>query len=85
MTVAAAAAELCMSKRVVYELCRTGRLGHYRYGPSGGKIDIDPRHLAEYRASCEVLPGERGVAWEPARRVVVPDVLGELRRSKRHA
>lgn len=55
LTVKAAAARVGVSRSLLYELCRTGRLKHYRVGVRGkGKILIDPKDLDGLLAECRI-------------------------------
>ena len=53
MTVKQAAVCLGISKQSVYALCAAGKLAHCRVGMKGGRVVIDERHVAAYKASCE--------------------------------
>lgn len=55
LTVKEAAARARLSKSLVYELCRAGRLKHFRVGVRGrGKILIAPADLDALLAECRV-------------------------------
>ena len=55
LTVKEAADRARVSKSLVYELCRAGRLKHLRLGVRGrGKILVARRHLDELLATCLV-------------------------------
>jgi excisionase family DNA binding protein len=55
LTVIEAAAKARVSKSLVYELCRTARLKHFRIGVRGrGKILIDRDDLDALLASCRI-------------------------------
>jgi excisionase family DNA binding protein len=61
LTVREAAARSGASASTIYELCRAGRLVHYRIGCRGrGKILIDPKSLADFVAACRVDGPARG-------------------------
>ena len=63
LSVKAAAAIAGASPSTIYELCRSGRLPHYRIGCRGrGKFLIDPKALDDFLAACRVegTPGGRG-------------------------
>lgn len=53
LTVADAAKKYPLSKSLIYELCRVGRLHHYRVGARGkGKIILDEKDITELLAAC---------------------------------
>jgi excisionase family DNA binding protein len=55
LTVKEAAQRARLSKSLVYELCRLGRLKHYRVGAKGrGKILIAPEDLDALLSACRV-------------------------------
>lgn len=56
MTVAQASTRLGLAQSSVRQLLASRRLGHYRIGPNGGRIDITEAQLDAYLASCEVVP-----------------------------
>jgi excisionase family DNA binding protein len=58
MTVKEAAARYPLSKSLLYELCRLGKLKHYRVGARGrGKILIAPEDLDELLKASRVEHG----------------------------
>lgn len=84
MTIREAAKELGCSDRLVYKLCQLGKLGHRRIGFGKGRIQIDRRHVEEYRARCEVEPFEpeppEPKAPRRVRGLVIPDGFAAARR-----
>lgn len=54
LTVREAAARLGLSPDAVYELCRAGKLAHYRLGVHGGRLMVAEADLAAYLESCRV-------------------------------
>lgn len=53
MTIADAAKKYPLSKSLLYELCRLGKLNHYRVGARGkGKILLDEKDIEELLAAC---------------------------------
>ena len=55
-SVASAAAELGVSRNLVYQLCRGRRLRHERHGMGRGRILIPADALEEYRQRVTVPP-----------------------------
>src|SRR5215208_2018096 len=55
-TLRQAAGELAVSVATVAREIATGRLGCYRLGPKGKKIQVGEHHLAEYLACREAKP-----------------------------
>jgi excisionase family DNA binding protein len=76
MTVSEAAKEIGLSADAVYDLCRSGALGHRRIGPNRGRIVILPGHVAAYLAASEV---SRGVEGPPAQAQKVRSAVRECR------
>jgi excisionase family DNA binding protein len=64
-----AAKQSGVSKSLIYELCRSGLLIHYRVGGKGkrGRVLIDTDDLSEYLGSCKVE--EERIAEEPLRHI----------------
>jgi excisionase family DNA binding protein len=89
MDVREAAKKLEISTSLVYRLCQTGKLRHLRIGTgSRDLIRISDEHLEEFRRSCEravevTPPADRVRRQTPA--VVVPDILGAIRRKRQSA
>ncbi len=54
LSIREAALRLGISPDAVYELCRAGRLAHYRLGVHGGRLMIAEPDLAAYLESCRV-------------------------------
>ncbi len=83
MTVSDAAKLLEVSKALVYQLLKAGRIAHERHGLGRGVIRIDPVSLEEYRLGCRVeMTGELRPSLRVVRRIEVPDMLSEIRRQK---
>lgn len=55
LSIKAASEKYPLSKSLLYELCKQGRLKHYRVGARGrGKILVDETDLEELLQSCRV-------------------------------
>lgn len=54
MTVKEAAELLEISERTVYDLCRAGKLAHYRVGVGRRSIRLEPADVRAYRESRRV-------------------------------
>lgn len=84
MTVADAARALEVSERMVYLLCREGRLAHHRIGTGRGVIRIAAADLDAYRARCRVEATD-GPAPPPPHLgtgSAVPDLIGAALRRR---
>jgi len=77
LTIGQAAERLNISRRTVYDLCRSGKLPHYRIGIGRGTIRIAADDIAAFLEACRVgqkqTPGDwlaelRAVAAKPAKR-----------------
>ena len=66
-----AAAELGVSRGLVYSLCQRRRLRHERHGVGRGKILIPADALEEYRQSVTVAPAGEAV---PSPRMPLRDI-----------
>jgi excisionase family DNA binding protein len=86
MTVTEAARALNCSARLVYRLCQANELTYRRVGFGRGRIDIAPRHVAEYLERVEVPAVERRDNLPPARvrlrAVRVPDAFDRMYRER---
>lgn len=72
MSVKEAASIMGITPPAVYDLCRSGRLAHYRMGTKGGCIKISASDLEAYVAACRVEAGARHEQPEPLRHVRLP-------------
>lgn len=55
LTIKAASEKFPLSKSLLYELCKQGRLKHYRVGARGrGKILVDEKDLSALLEDCRV-------------------------------
>jgi excisionase family DNA binding protein len=52
MTVAEAAKLLEVSPKTIYDLCRTGLIGHLRIGTKRGTIRIEPEDVERFRVEA---------------------------------
>ncbi|MEK6233190.1 MAG: helix-turn-helix domain-containing protein [Planctomycetales bacterium] len=58
-TVPEVAAQLRLSDRAIYDLCRAGKLRHLRLGAGKGSIRVSQEDLDAYREAC-VTGGDGG-------------------------
>jgi excisionase family DNA binding protein len=82
VTVKDAARALEVSEALVYDLCKRGRLAHYRIGLGRGRIRIDPGQVAAFRAACRREATDAGPEAPPSARrpETVTEALDRLTR-----
>jgi excisionase family DNA binding protein len=84
MTTKQAATALGLSVRQIHALIAAGKLGHERLGLRHGKIVIHQSDLDAYRLTCR-RPPVSAPHQPPARRLVIPDIVGMRLASRRAA